>query len=227
MAHPIIAFLQQLRSNNSREWMAEHRTEYELVKALRDDTARQFIGAIAEVDSDAAGFPVKECVYRMVRDTRFSMDKSPYKTHVGIFVCPPLGKKSVMAGYYLHIEPGNSFICGGNYELPTKYLTAIRNDIRDNIEEYVSIVESPEFKQYFPTVGDNLLKTAPKGFDRDWEYINYVRPREYAVVMKLDDSFFDSADYMEQLLPVLEQIKRFNDFINFALTESELPLLRS
>lgn len=225
-SNPIISFLKQLKENNTREWIAENKELYLSVKAERDKTAQRFIDAITTIDPAAAGYPVSGAVYRLMRDTRFSLDKTPYKTHIGIFVCPPLGKKSLLSGYYLHIEPGNSFICGGNYSLPTKHLTAIRNDIRDNIEEYISIVESPQFKQYFPTVGFNPLKTVPKGFDRNWEYINYVKPREFGVEMPLPDSFFNKPDFIEQLIPMLVQIKRLNDFINFTLTESGLPLYR-
>lgn len=226
MKNRIFAFLKKLSRNNTREWLGEHKDEYKAVMAERDDVAQRFINAIAAVDPEAANMPAGQCVYRLMRDTRFSEDKTPYKTHVGIFVCPPLGKKSLLSGYYLHLEPGASGLYGGNYELPTPYLTAIRNDIRNNIEEYVSIVESPEFKEFFPSVGSNLLKTAPKGFSRDWEYLDYVRPREFGVMMPLPDDFFESEDFIERLIPALGQIKRLNDFVNFAITESGLPLMR-
>lgn len=227
MTNPIFDFLNRLSRNNNREWIAEHKEEYQAFKTLRDETAQRFINVVATVEPSAAGFPIEKCVYRLMRDTRFSEDKTPYKTHMGIFVCPPFGKKSLLLGYYLHLEPGASIICGGNYGLSTKHLTAIRNDIRDNIEEYISIVESPEFKKFFPKVGNDWLKTAPKGFDRDWEYIDYVRPREFGVSMPLADSFFDNTDFPERLIPMLRQIKRLNDFINFTLTESGLPLMRT
>lgn len=226
MTNPIFKYLKKLRSNNTREWVAEHKAEYEEVKRLRDETARQFISAIASVDPAVEDFPVDQCVYRLVRDTRFSQDKSPYKTHIGIYVSPPLGKRSLMAGYYLHLEPSHSMLWGGCYGLPTKYLTAIRKDIRDNIEEYLGIVESPEFKEIFPTVGDDPVKTAPKGFNRDWEYIEYVKPREFGATLHLDDSFFDKEDFARQLIPAIAQLKRLVDFLNFTLTESGYPLIR-
>lgn len=226
MKNRIFTFLKELKRNNSREWLAEHKDEYKAVMSERDEITQQLIDAIASLEPDAINMSVNQCVYRLMRDTRFSEDKTPYKTHIGIFVCPPLGKKSLLSGYYLHLEPGASGFYGGNYELPTPYLTAIRNDIRDNIEEYLSIIESPEFKALFPEVGSNLLKTAPKGFDRDWKYIDYVRPREFGVMMPLPDSFFTTPDFIQRLLPAITQIKRLNDFINFALTESGLPLLR-
>lgn len=226
MVKDIFKFLKQIKANNTREWVAEHQEEYRNAKNLRDRIAQSFIDCVAQIEPTASGMTVGGCTYRLMRDTRFSTDKSPYKTHMGIFVCPPLGKKSLLSGYYLHMEPGASFICGGNYGLPTKHLTAIRKDIRDNIEEYLGIVESKEFKKFFPIVGIDRLKTAPKGFDKDWEYIDYVRPKDFGVEMALPDSFFDNPDFMQNLMPMLKQIKRLNDFINFTLTESGLPLIR-
>lgn len=224
--HPILSFLKKLSRHNTREWVADHRADYDRVRRMRDEVAERFMAAVAVVDPAASDLTLGQCVYRLVRDTRFSEDKTPYKTHIGIYVCPPYGKKSLMAGYYLHLEPGNSMLWGGCYSLPTNYLTAIRRDIRDNIEEYLSIVESPEFKEFFPKVGDDPLKTAPKGFSNDWEYIDYVRPREFGATLRLDDNFFDNPDFAVQLIPALAQLKRFNDFINFTLTESGFPLMR-
>lgn len=222
----IFDFLKALAKNNTREWMAAHNDEYQRVKALRDDIARQFINEVALVDPDAANLTPKDVTYRFMRDTRFSQDKTPYKTHVGFFVCPPYGKKSLLNGYYLHLEPGHSIICGGNYCLPTPLLTAIRNEIRANIDEYVGIVESPEFKQFFPTVGDEKLKAAPKGFDKNWPYIDYVKVKDFGVFQSLPDSFFYRKDAIAALLPQLQQIKRLNDFINFSITESGQPVMR-
>lgn len=222
----VLNFLKELSANNNREWLQAHDKEFKAVKAKRDELAQQFIDLIATVEPEAGMMTPGQCTYRFMRDTRFSPDKSPYKTHIGVFVCPPYGKKSLMSGYYLHIEPGNNLLCGGNYCLPSKVLGAIRNDIRDNIEEYVEIVESPEFKQYFEKVGEEWLKTAPKGFDRNWEYIDYVRPKDFGVELRLSDRDVTAAGFIESLRPAVEQIHRLNRFVNFAITESGLPVMR-
>lgn len=219
-------FLKEISKNNNREWLLAHNDEYQRVKEIRDHIAQQFIDAVSMVEPAAARLSVKDVTYRFMRDTRFSADKSPYKTHIGIFVCPPYGKKSLLSGYYLHLEPGQSFICGGNYCLPTKLLGIIRREIRDNIEEYVAIAEDPEFKQYFPVIGMDRLKTAPKGFDKNWEYIDYVRCKDFGVEMHLPDSYFNRKNAIAGLHPQLEQIKRLNDFINFSITESGEPVMR-
>lgn len=223
----LFKFLRDLSANNSKEWMVQHEAEYRAAILQRDSIAQEFINAVTSIEPLAGKLSIKDVVYRLNRDVRFSNDKSPYKTHMGIFVCPPYGKKSLLSGYYLHLEPANSFLCGGNYGLPTPLLSAIRRDIKDNIEEYLSIVEDPEFKHYFKEVGMDKLKTAPKGFDKDWKYIEYVKPRDFGVIMSLPDAFFFKGDPIKQLIPPLIQIKRLNDFVNFAITESGYPLMRT
>lgn len=206
--------------------MAAHEAEFKHIKETRDRIAQEFLNQVAEIEPSAAAFQVKDITYRFLRDIRFSADKSPYKTHIGFFVCPPYGKKSLLSGYYLHLEPGNSFICGGNYGLPGKLLGILRREVRDNIEEYTGIVESVEFKKFFPVVGVDRLKTAPKGFDKDWEYLDYVKVKDFGVEMHLPDRFFNRKNPIAALRPQLEQIKRLNDFINFSIIESGEPIMR-
>lgn len=222
----LLKFLKELAKNNTREWLAAHNDEYQHIKALRDAVAQEFINEVARLEPDAALLSPKDVTYRLMRDTRFSSDKTPYKTHIGIFVCPPYGKKSLLSGYYLHLEPDHSIICGGNYGLPNPLLNIIRNEIRANIEEYIGIVESPEFKQFFSTVGEERLKTAPKGFDKNWPYIEYVKAKDFGVFQSLPDTFFYKKGAIAALRPQLEQIKRLNDFINFTILESGQPIFR-
>lgn len=217
----IYKFLTEVRDNNTREWFAEHKDLWLEAKAEAEALAQRFIDAVAVQDPRAARFRPSDCMYRIYRDTRFSADKTPYKTHIGIFVNPPKGKKSQTLGYYIHLEPGHTFVGGGTIDLPSKLLNAVRREIYDNIEEYIDIVEDPEFKRYFPTVGDNLLKTAPKGFPKDWEYIQYLRPRDYVISMKVKDDFFDKPGAVKKLEPMLAQAARFIRFVNFAITEAE------
>lgn len=214
----ILKFLERLARHNDREWFNAHKEEYLKVKEKADAIARRFIDVVAAVDPDAAHLSVADCTYRIYRDTRFSPDKTPYKTHIGIFVNPPYGKKSERCGYYLHIEPDNVFFCAGTVCLPSRTVTAIRRSIRDDIDEYREIVESDSFKKLLPNLGMNPVKTAPKGYDRDWEFISYVRPRDYVAA---SDPYapqeYESKDFVESLLPAVAEAKRFNDFINFSI----------
>lgn len=213
----IYSFLKSLARHNDREWFAAHKEQYLLVKSLADNFAEQLLALIASVDPQASRLSVKDVTYRIYRDTRFSHDKTPYKTHIGIFINPPNGKKSLRYGYYFHLEPGASLICAGNMPGPTKLTNMIRRDIYDNIDEWIELVESPEFKTYFPVVGGDPLKTAPKGFPKDWKYIEYLKPRDFGAIMELNDDFFCAPDIIDRLRPIVVQMKRLNDFINYTV----------
>ncbi len=215
----IFKFLSALSRNNNREWFNSHKDEYLKVKEKVEHLAGELINRVASFDQDAAYLSVADCTYRIYRDTRFSTDKTPYKTHIGIFICPPYGKKSNRMGYYLHIEPGKSMVAGGTVCLPSKTVTAIRHSIYDNVEEYLQIVDNPEFKEAYPKVGENEVKTAPKGFSKDWPYINLVRPRDFVVSHDLTDEEMCGKDLTEKVGRLFEVCKPFNDFVNYAIDE--------
>ena len=112
----ILDFYLRLSQNNNKPWFDEHRPEYDATKKKLHAIAEEFIKGIEEFDPRCKGLLVKDCTYRINRDIRFSQDKRPYKDWHGIYVCPK-GKKSGMAGYYIHFEPINNlyFVCGGLY----------------------------------------------------------------------------------------------------------------
>lgn len=216
----ILKFLTSLRQNNNREWFNSHKEEYLKVKRKVELLTEELINRVAEFDEKAAYLNVADCTYRIYRDTRFSSDKTPYKTHVGIFICPPYGKKSNRMGYYLHIEPGNSLVAGGTVCLPSKVVTAIRRSIYDNVDEYLEIINNPEFKAAYPRVGENEIKTAPKGFPKDWPHLELVRPRDYVVSHKLTDKEICSPDLPEVAARLFKLTKPFNDFVNYSIDET-------
>lgn len=212
-------FLAELAQNNNREWFAANKERYLRVKEYAELLTQELLNRIAKFDPDAAYLTPADCTYRIYRDTRFSPDKTPYKTHIGIFINPPYGKKSMRMGYYLHLEPGGSFVAGGTVCLPSKTVTAIRQSIADNIEEYVSIINNPEFHKIYPNVGANPVKTAPKGFDRNWEYIELVKPRDFVVDHKLTLRDLFSASLADKVADLFRIAKPFNDFINYTIDE--------
>lgn len=215
----IIDFLKDLAANNNRDWFSTNKERYLMVRESIEALASLMIAAVAEVDPEAGHLTVADCTYRIYRDTRFSPDKTPYKTHIGIFVNPPYGKKGLTGGYYLHIEPGNCMFAAGNICHPAPVLKAIRKAIFDNIDEYISIVEDKAFKKIFPTVGENPLKTAPKGFPKDWEHINYIRPKDYIACKFLNEEDISDKNIIDTLRPVIKQAARYNNFLNFTIED--------
>lgn len=215
----IFDFLRALRVNNNREWFAAHKAEYLEAKAKADSLAQGLIDLVATVEPEASRLSVSDCTYRIYRDTRFSSDKTPYKTHIGIFVNPPLGKKGITCGHYLHLEPDNVLFAAGTICHPAPVLKALRRSVYDEIDEYRSIVEDPEFRRYFREIGDDPLKTAPKGFPKDWEHIGYLKPRNFIASDPLDEEMVCSPDFFDRLAPVVVQAARFNRFMNFTIED--------
>lgn len=213
-----LAFLSQLKLHNNREWFAAHREQYEQARATTDALTAKLITAVAEAADPRAGLlNVRDCTYRIYRDTRFSPDKTPYKTHIGIFINPPAGKKSLTGGYYFHIEPNNCFVAAGTVCLPSKVVTAIRQSIVDEIDEYRSIVEDPNFSSIFEKVGENPVKTLPRGISRDWPWPQYVRPRDFVASTRTATSLAPWIKNARTLHDVLTQAARFNRFINYTI----------
>jgi uncharacterized protein (TIGR02453 family) len=213
-------FLRKLASNNNREWFNGHRNEYEDARLEFEKLVAAVIERISLFDETIRGVQVKDCTYRIYRDTRFSPDKTPYKVHLGAYINAK-GKKSDHCGYYVHVEPGGSLLAGGSYCPSPKLLKALRQAVYDNMDEYRSIVEDPEFRRYFDRIGYNFVKTAPKGFPKDFEYIDYLKCKEYCCDYVVPDSFFTSPDMLDRIGDVFRQLKRFSDFINYTIDEFE------
>lgn len=216
----IFRFLKELSENNNREWFNEHRQMYTEVQAEFQKLLTVIIDRISLFDESIRGIAAGDCTYRIYRDTRFSSDKTPYKTHIGGYINAK-GKKSDHCGYYVHLEPGNCMLAGGSLCLPSNVLKAVRQSIYDNIEEYRSIVEDPAFKIFYPVVGENFLKTAPKGFPKDFKYIDYLKCKEFVCSYQVPDDFFMAPDLLDRTEEAFRQFKRFSDFLNYTIDDFE------
>ena len=231
----IIQFLKDVAANNNRPWFQEHRPEYDAVRADFEDGISMAIARIAEFDSSISHVTVKDAVYRFYRDTRFSPDKSPYKRHLGAYINAH-GKKALRGGYYIHLEPGNCLLACGNYWLPTNILTACRNEIMSDINRWLGIVESRKFINFFgePGVGEwsdegaapkgfglSVLATAPKGFPRDYEHVEYLKLKDYCCWKRVPDTFFDGDGWLDEMAKVFQVAKPMMDFVNAVIDDYE------
>ncbi len=214
----IFQFIKDVAANNRREWFQAHKSEYLHARQAFEELLAAIIARISLFDTNVAGILPGECTYRIYRDTRFSADKTPYKTHFGGHI-NAWGKNSEYGGYYVHIEPGNCLLAGGSWCPGPKLLKAIRQSVYDNIDEFREIVEDPTFKQYFPVIGDERLKTAPKGFPKDFEYIDYLKCKDYSCSYAVPDSFFFAPDLLDRVEEVFRQLKRFTDFTNETIND--------
>lgn len=211
--HEIFSFLRDIALHNDREWFNAHRDRYEAAYGQFTLIATDMIERISRFEPGVIGLPVKSTLYRFYRDTRFSLDKSPYKRHFGTYI-NPMGKKSLHGGYYLHLQPGNSMVAVGSYGLPTPVLRAVRQSVVNEVERFHAILTEPELAALKPLLGENHLKTIPAGFPRDFAYPEYLRPREYDLSIMLKDDFFMTPDWPEQTAHLFHLMKPFIDFVN-------------
>ncbi len=219
-----LEFLRDLAANNNRQWFNANKDRYLRVKAACESLAERLILGLSEIEPAASYMQPSDCMYRIYRDTRFSPDKTPYKTHIGIYINPFGGKKSQFGGYYLHLEADNVHLAGGIWCPDPKVLRAVRQSVYDNVEEYLDIIENAEFKKQFTEIGAELLKTAPKGFPKDWEYIALLKPRSYTASGRLLSENFSADEILSESLRAFALLKPYNDFLNYIFEEHpDLP----
>lgn len=229
----ILRYLSDIAANNSREWYLAHKAEYNIVRADFEHAVADALARIAAFDSSIAHLTVKDCVYRFNRDTRFSPDKAPYKRHFGAYMAAH-GKKALHGGYYIHLQPGACMLACGCYWLPTNILTATRNEIMGNINDWRHIVESKRFVELFGRPGDatwddndgkgfgnECLKTAPAGFPRDYEFIQYIRMKDYCCWRNVPDDFFDDPQWLDRMAEVFMVARPMLDFVNAVIDDYE------
>lgn len=227
----IIKFLKDVARNNNRPWFQEHRAEYDAIRADFEYGVEAAITRITAFDPTVKHITVKDATYRFYRDTRFSKDKSPYKTHLGAYIAAH-GKKALHGGYYLHIEPSHCLLACGNYWLPTDILTSCRNEIMGNIKQWTDSVENKKFVSLFGRAGEGTwdsphgfgiehLKTCPAGFPRDYEHLRYLRMKDFCCWHAVPDDFFSRPSWTEEMAEIMLAAKPMMDFINSVIDDYE------
>lgn len=214
-------FLAELRDNNNREWFAANKERFVKIKTDFENDIRLLLSKMSLFDDELKGLQMERCVYRIYKDMRFSQDKTPYKTNFGSFMTK-FGKRLDRAGYYLHIEPGKSMICAGLWFPSPTLLKAERRAIYDNIDEFIDIINEKNFVECFGGLNfENSLKKLPLGFDKDFEYPELIKLKDFGVVKYLPDSFFFEKDWIDTVCKKFSYTKPLNDFFNFLIDERD------
>jgi uncharacterized protein (TIGR02453 family) len=221
MLEKSFSFLRALKTNNNREWFNSHKNLYLDAKQEFESITELLIHEISSFDKDIAGLAAKDCIFRIFRDVRFSHDKSPYKTNFGAYLSKG-GKKSYYAGYYFHIEPNESMIAGGIYMPPAPVLKAVRNEIFEHTDEFNEIIEEKDFVKHFGDFSGEKLKTAPKGFPKDFPDIELLKYKNYIVVENKTDKELMNDSLIKELKEGFKRIYRLNQFLNEAIKEVSL-----
>lgn len=195
------AFLEDLAANNNREWFDRNKARYET--AVKGPAVR-FIGDFApHLKKISAHFradprPVGGSLFRIYRDTRFSKDKSPYKTYVGIQFRHDKGKDVHAPGFYLHLQPGECFAGVGIWHPDADALRSIRDAIVEDPAGWKRAVNGKAFKDRLELTGDSLSRP-PQGYDPQHPLIEDLKRKDFIAVVSYTESALKSTGFLEKL----------------------------
>jgi len=208
-------FLNDLKQNNNREWFAENKQRYEAAHQQMIAFADGLIDEMRKHDniSTESG---KASLFRIYADTRFSKDKAPYKTHWGVRMAR--ATDFLRGGYYLHIDPGHSFLGGGFFGPSPEDLKRIREDISYNTDEWKAMLSLPGIVKNFGSLRGDSVKTAPKGFDKDQEGIEWIRMKQFIFKHEFTDKEVLSADFTDKVNATFKEMRPFFDYMSEVLT---------
>jgi len=213
-----LTFLNKVKTNNNREWFAENKPEYtsELESVIL--FADSVLNEMNKHDSIET-ITGKKSLYRIYRDTRFSKDKTPYKTFFSGYF--KRSSELLRGGYYFHIEPGNSFVGGGFWGPSSEDLLRIRKEIASDASELRAIISDTEFVNTFGQLDGEKVKTAPRNFDKNHENIDLLRYKQFLVGKKFSDKEVLSPDFYKEVNATFMAMRPFFNFMSTVLTTDE------
>lgn len=220
----ILQYLKELSENNNREWYHLHKEEYKEANAQFEELLQHLILAIGQTDSSILHNHPGDLTFKLVRDTRFSHDKSPYNPAFRAHIAA-MGKLPVPVGYYLMIKPGNqSFLGGGLFaDMFKEATTMIRDYIVKHPDEWDEIIHAAKFEKYF-TVQGTALKNVPAGYDKEHPQAAFLKYKSWYLEYHVEDEAFQDIDTLfPQMVEVFEAMKPFNDYLNKALAGFQMP----
>ncbi|MEZ6095821.1 MAG: DUF2461 domain-containing protein [Pirellulaceae bacterium] len=209
------SFLKSLSKNNNREWFNENKEQYE---TLVREPALTFIsdcGPKLEKCSPmfrAEAKKVGGSLMRVFRDTRFSKDKTPYKTNVGIHFRHEMGKDVHCPGYYVHLQPGQCFLGVGIWHPDSETLGRIRQAVADDPATWKKVRDQKSFASQFQLSGDSLQRP-PKGYDSEHPMIEDLKRKDFIAVANIKDADVCKPDFLKATMKSFDNSKKFMEFL--------------
>lgn len=220
----IIDYLSALNVNNNREWYHANKDNYKKANEEFEKLLQTLILEIGKFDSSILHNNPKDLTFKLVRDTRFSHDKSPYNPAFRAHISSK-GKLPVPVGYYLCIKPGNqSFLGGGLFANMFKDATTmIRDYIAENGNEWERMIHQPDFEKYF-TVQGTALKNVPAGYEKEHPQADYLKFKNWYLEYPLKDEDVKNVElFLVKAVELFQIMKPFNDYLNKALVKFQMP----
>ncbi len=220
----IMDYLSALSMNNNREWYHANKDDYKTANAEFEELLQTLILEIGKYDGSILHNNPKDLTFKIVRDTRFSHDKSPYHPAFRAHISAQ-GKLPVPVGYYLMLKPQNqSFLGGGLFaDMFKEATTMVRDYIAQNGEEWEQIIREPEFEKYF-TVQGTALKKVPAGYEKEHPQAEFLKYKSWYLEYPIkDEELKDAETFVAKAAKIFQIMKPFNDFLNRALAGFTMP----
>ncbi|MBL7851732.1 MAG: DUF2461 domain-containing protein [Cyclobacteriaceae bacterium] len=213
----ILKFLSALKKHNDRVWFEKNKGQYLQARENFEVFVTRLHGELVSFNPDLAGLDPRKLPFRIYRDVRFSKDKSPYKVNMGAGISPG-GKMMQEPGYYIHIEPGKSFIAGGMYMPEPSNLSKIRQEIDYNGDQLEKIMKHKSFKKWFEGFDDfDKMKTIPKGYPKDHPRADWLKHRSYIVSHNFTDKEVKDKKFLKKVVEACKVMKPLNEFLRDAM----------
>ena len=219
-----LRFLRALKRHNDREWFREHRDEFEEhVKDPMIALIERLAVDLPGVAPDLVANP-KTSMYRIYRDTRFSANKAPYKTHVAAIFPHRALPKHEGAGLYVHVATDQVFVGGGLYRPQPRQLLRLREHIAANSDRLRALVAAPAFRRNFGELSGERLKRVPRGFAADHPAGDLLRLKQFLAGCERPPAFATGPRFYPSLLRLFGQLAPLIEFLNAPLATREFRL---
>ncbi len=213
IADSTLVFLEQLKENNHREWFNGHRSIYEESRADFISFCTDLLEDLKVLQPELLNTDIKDCIFRINRDIRFSKDKSPYKTHFSA-AFGPNGKSSGKIDFYFQLDSEKAFLGGGIWQPSPQNLARFRQEIDYNPQDLKSIIFDKTFKEYFGEPHGEKLKTTPKNYPSDHPDIELLKYKEMFYIKEFSRKEVLQKDFRQKVYQACTYLKPYIDYVN-------------
>ena len=216
-----LQFLKDLKKNNNRDWFDKNRPRFDNAKNDFEKFTAEIITRLGKTDESIAHLEARQSTFRQHRDVRFSKDKSPFKAHMGMYLSKG-GRKGIQAGYYFHLEPGQSMVAGGLWMPLPPELKKVRQEIDYNWDEFSNIIGNRKFGTAFGELDDSAefkLSRPPKGYDVDNPAIEFLKLKSVIATRKITDDELKMPQLAKKVTGYFETLKPLIYFLNRAVED--------
>ena len=209
-----VSFFKKLKKNNNRDWFAENKPKFKELELEIKAFGEELKDRLNEFDNVD-----RFKLFRIYRDIRFSKDKTPFKTHFGLYWNRL--KPRLRGGYYLHIAPNNNFLACGFWDPNPKDLYRIRKEFLHDANEFRKILKSKEIYSIWGNLEGTELKTAPRNFDKNHPDIDLIRKKQFVFKINYSDKEVLEKRFIDKIELSLKAIRPFLNYMTDVLTTDE------